>query len=82
MKIHISEHAVLRYRERVGPLPEDRMLSRLELFSRLFSAKPKHIRRLSKRKRTMIVPLPDCFFIFEGWSLVTVLERKPEIYVF
>lgn len=74
MKIKISNHAIERYRERVGPLPRDAMLSRMELFSRMFSAKPKHIRKLGKR--TAMLPLNDCFLVFSFGTMVTVLERR------
>ena len=76
MKIRISEHAVKRYRERIGPLPKDEMLSRMELFSRLFSADPRHVRKLLKGKRTTYIPLDDCFLVFDHETMVTVLERK------
>lgn len=76
MNIKISNHAIFRYRERVGPLPKDGMLARMELFSRLFSAKAKHIRRAVNDKRTAMVPLPDCFLVFSFGTMVTVLERR------
>lgn len=75
MNIKISEHAIERYRERIGPLPKGAALSRLALFERLNEAKPKHIRKIGKR--TAMVPLSDCLLVFEGASMVTVLERKP-----
>lgn len=73
MKIRISSHAISRYCERVSPLPEDALLARMELFSRLFSAKPKHLRKLDKR--TAMVPLRDCILVFSFGTMVTVLER-------
>ena len=76
MRIRITEHAIKRYRERVGPLPNDEMLSRMELFSRLFSSKPKHLAKVLRGKRTAMVPLPDCILVFAFGAMVTVLERK------
>mgnify|MGYP001565156537 CR=1 FL=1 len=77
MKIRITEHAIKRYRQRVGPLPKDEMLCRMELFLRLFSAQPRHFRKAVRGKRTAMVPLPDCILVFSYGAMVTVLERKP-----
>jgi hypothetical protein len=77
VNIRITDHAIKRYRERVGPLPKDNMLSRMELLSRLFSGKPKHVRKALGGKRTAMIPLSDCFLVFSFGTMVTVLKRIP-----
>lgn len=76
MMIHISEHAVNRYRQRVGPLPDDAALSRIAILERLVTAKPRHIRKIGGGKKTVMVPLADCLLVFSKRTMVTVLERR------
>jgi hypothetical protein len=78
MILRITEHAIDRYRERVGRLPCDPMLARMTLFSLLFSANSKRVRKAINGERTAFVPLQDCFLVFSYGVMVTVLERKAE----
>jgi hypothetical protein len=78
MKLTISDHAVDRYRERVAPdLPSDAARARIEMFGRLMSAKPKHLKRLGKAstKRTTVIPTEGCIFITSFGTIVTVLDK-------
>jgi hypothetical protein len=75
--LHISEHAINRYRERVvGHLSEDNALARLEIFARIEEAKPRYIRRLGGGRKTVMLPLHDCLLVFSKRTMVTVLERR------
>lgn len=76
--IHITDHAIDRYRERVGPLPNGALRSRLFLFSEIMSAKQKHLKRMVRKsdRRTVMVPTPRAVFIFSYGRLVTVLGRE------
>lgn len=77
ISLKISRHAIDRYRERVGPLPESQYEATIRLFAMLAAAKPKHLKNLKKiaSKSTSVIPLPDCYLIFSFGTLVTVLDR-------
>lgn len=77
MNVKISDHALERYRERVGPLPDGAGAARDTILGLLATAKAKHVRKIGAGKKTVMVPIKDCMFVFEGKSMVTVLERKP-----
>ena len=71
-KPRISAHAIQRYRERIGELPEDISEARAVLLEQIKTAKPKH---LKLHKRTKYIPTEHCYFIASFGSIVTVLER-------
>lgn len=76
--ILINEHAVERYRERVGPLPSEGSAARLRMFGEIIGAKEKYLKRLAKRfeRRTCMLPTRHAIFIFSYGRLVTVLGRE------
>jgi hypothetical protein len=77
VKLDISNHAIKRYRERIGPLPESKAEARGIMRSKLARAKPKYLKRLRRKKRTAIIPIPDEGVIFVGsfGNIVTVLDK-------
>lgn len=76
--ILISEHAIERYRERVGPLPRGIHDARIALFEKLKEVPEKHMDLVKiAEKRTTFLPTPECFFIASFGSIVTVLARTP-----
>jgi hypothetical protein len=73
---HISKHAINRYRERIGPLPEKDYAARIIMFGEMMQSADRHLRKaLIRRKRTSIIPTAKALFVTSFGNVVTVLER-------
>lgn len=70
-RLHITKHAIERFREHVIDLPPDAAFDQMLLC--LATAKPKHLKK-AMRKNTAYVPLGCCHFICSKGSVVTVIK--------
>lgn len=74
----ITAHAVERYRERIGPMPANLGEAKRELLACLCAGKPRHLRKLLRKKKTVYVPTGCCLMVAHKGIVVTVLPRPQE----
>ena len=69
----LTKHAIARYRERVRKIATKD--ARRELEFCLLDASPRHIRKLKRGKKTVLIPTGCCFFVGSRGAIVTAYER-------
>lgn len=75
----IVKHAIDRYRERIGPLPENPAEARMLMFAEIMQAKIGRLRKaFCRRARTAYIPTPTAMFIASRGVIVTVLPRNKD----
>lgn len=75
----IVDHAIQRYRERIGPLPEDPNCARILMFGEIMGAKIGRLRKaFCRRARTAYIPTERAIFIASRGVVVTVLPRHKD----
>lgn len=75
----IVDHAVSRYRERIGPLPECPAHARLLMFGEIMQSKDRHLRKAFVRRcRTAFIPTDRAMFVASRGVIVTVLPRQKD----
>ncbi len=75
----IVDHAVSRYRERIGPLPENPAAARILMFGEIMQAKVGRLRKaFVRRARTAYIPTERAIFIASRGYVVTVIPRNKD----
>lgn len=69
---NISQHAVQRYRERIRDVAPHR--ARREICFCIEAGKPRHLRKLKRKKKTTMVPTGCCMFVVSRGAIATVIE--------
>ncbi len=67
----ISDHALGRYRERVEP-----QANKHDIAMDILKAKPKHLRKLTAKKKTDYIPTEKALLVLSEGTVVTALARK------